>query len=274
MTDTPWVTAVRALTKEAKKKRGEGWKQFALLVNGPMDPEQVANDRNIPSRAYAYKLILCIRKYDLCEIPEAVEEKTLRAQFEDPTPADKDDLITHADAPEEEEAETLPGALHLSGAEKATEFYSGRYLLFVSGDEGIAIYLCILKATPGPDGTPRYAMWRYLDDGSRKVYRGGYFVSDDHLYLLGGRPEAVSLRMIILRIHNVDQKEYKGQTLFVNSRNTIISCRTYLAPHKSRFEELPDRLITKDELQNFDENAHRYFSTADQFLAYDARGID
>lgn len=270
-----WMDAVRALTQQAYEQAPGYWPDFnQLMADAGIKPESVAHKKRQPNLAYAYSLCACIRTHKLLPtIPAIIRENELIAQFTNPSPEAVDELNKGEDDPSPRDEEfTIPEALLLRGVDRAIEF-CGRYHLIIRGrPDQFAVYLCHLRKKLGKDGTPRFSMWREASDGSYRVYQGGYFVNDDHLYMLGGRPEALDLRMAVLRVNSgVGEEDFEGVALFVNSQNTIMSSRAYLRKtHKIRFEKLPKSLISEDALKEFDPDAHAYLVTSHPLITQES----
>jgi hypothetical protein len=90
--------------------------------------------------------------------------------------------------------------LHAEDIKRAVSRHAGDFIFFILDEDGkVIVCKAKLDRTPGADGLPTFEMGRDVD-GARRSVVGGYYSTEDQLFLTGHRQDHRDLRLMIFRV--------------------------------------------------------------------------
>jgi hypothetical protein len=146
--------------------------------------------------------------------------------------------------------------LNQTATQKSLKRHGGAYFHFsVLNDKSVVTSVCHLSGRLGADRAPIYRSWRQVppQDGVRR-YRGAYFSTDNHLYLLASREGAIDVRLSIFHVVGEAPKPQnilRGVWLGVPNGEQVLSSRCVLVRRGVLTDELQAQVCRRPRSRSF-----------------------
>ncbi|MEY9345182.1 hypothetical protein ABIF16_008144 [Bradyrhizobium elkanii] len=201
--DETWQKLTRKLLCAVQKAADMKWKQFCSelgIENWEAVRESSWEGRGYPSEDTRDRLLIfCERNPKFALDPY---QKLRR-------------LIDPVGAPEVASSFLSKLGIHAEDIKGSVTRHAGDFVFFVQDEDGkIIVCKSKLDRAIGDDGLPTFEMGRDVD-GARRSVVGGYYSTEDQLFLTGHRQDHRDLRLMIFRVErpstSPDEEEGEGR---------------------------------------------------------------
>ncbi len=199
--DETWQKLTRTLLCAVREAAGMGWKEFCSelgVEKWASVRESSWDGRGYPTAETRDRLLIfCERNPDYAVDPY----DQLRR------------LIDPVGAPNGASPFLTKLGLHAEDIKGSVTRHAGEFVFFIQDEDGkVIVCKSKLDRKPGADGLPTFEIGRDVD-GARRSVVGGYYSTEDQLFLTGHRQDHRDLRLMIFRVErpSISPSEDEGE---------------------------------------------------------------